>query len=213
MGPCSLCGRPVLGLAGQDWSLLSWMLDADPATVAGVRPGPCHVRCLDESGSGRRWAEAVERYHCTRWPDAAAGRDAGVRWRLHGSPPARRFHLWRSDGRLASFPYAAVRHDPVALTVDLAEVGTAPATLLHDAMGTDAYAVEVPLSRVLAALGLADRYPDGRGSVTRRTRNLGTAHRPELIDVLVARHALALDPGCRRAAHLVVMGSGHGFER
>ena len=41
--------------------------------------------------------------------DRVSGLDAGVRWRLHRSPHPRRFHLWRADGRLSSFPYAAAR--------------------------------------------------------------------------------------------------------
>ena len=115
-GRCSLCGRLVLGLAGQDWCVLPWMLDGDDG---GVRAGPCHVRCLDERGVARRWAEAVE----------------------------------------------------------------------------------ATLARVVAGLGLTDRYPDGAGVVTHRWRNVGTAPHTEMIDMVVARHPLTLDDGCRRAAH------------
>jgi hypothetical protein len=200
VGRCSLCDRLVLGLAGQDWCVLPWMLD-DGAADAEVRPGPCHVRCLQELGVARDWAGAVEAYHLTRWPDWISGLDAGVRWRLHRSPHARRFHLWRADGRLSSFPYAAARHDPAAVTTELAEVGSGYAEALLTAMGTDGAGVEVPLPRVVAALDLTNRYPDISGWITHRLTNVGTAHQPELIDFLVARHPLALDSGCRTAAY------------
>jgi hypothetical protein len=179
------------------------MLD-DGADDAEVRPGPCHVRCLQELGVARAWAEAVEAYHCSRWPHWLSGLDAGVRWRLHRSPNSRRFHLWRADGRLSSFPHAAARHDPAPVAADLAEVGSGYAEVLLAAMGTDGAGLEVPLSRVIAALGLTDRYPGVAGSITHRLTNVGTAGRPELIDILVARHPLALDTGCRRAVHALM---------
>ncbi len=199
-GRCSLCDRLVLGLTGHDWCVLPWMVDEGLAG-AEVLPGPCHVRCLHELGAARIWAEAVEAYYCARWPRWLSGRDGAVRWRLHGSPRARRFHLWRADGRLSSFSYAAARHDPASVTAELAEMGSAYAEVVLAAMGADGSGVEVPLARVIAGLDLADRYPDGVGSITRRLRNVGTARRPELVDLLVARHPLTLDPGCRRAAH------------
>lgn len=199
-GRCSLCDRLVLGLAGHDWCVLPWMVD-DGLGSAEVLPGPCHVRCLHELGAARQWAEAVEAWYCTRWPLWLTGHDGGVRWRLHAGPRSRRFHLWRADGRLSSFPYAATRHHPAALVAELAEVGSTYADVLLAAMGTDGIGVEVPLARVIAGLELSDRYPDGAGSVTHRLRNVGTARRPEMIDVLEARHPLVLDDGCRRAAH------------
>ena len=159
------------------------------------------MRCLQELGTARIWAEAVEAYYCSRWPRWLTGSDGSVRWRLHSSPQARRFHLWRADGRLSSFPYAAARHHPVSVTAELAEVGSAYAEVVLAAMGTDGTGVEVPLDRVIAGLKLADRYPDGAGSITHRLRNVGTARRPALVDLLVARHPLTLDLGCRRAAH------------
>lgn len=186
--PCTLCDRLVLGLAGHDWTVLPWMV----APGTGVLPGPCHVRCLADLGCARAWAEAVEAYHCRRWPLWLAGVDAGVRWRLHGSRAVRRFHLWRSDGRLSSFPYAALTAHPLRLSTVLAEVGTAHAATLLTAMGTDAYGVDVPLTAVLTALGLADRYPRLTGTVTRRG------------DLVAARHTLRLPAPCRRAArHLM----------
>ena len=198
MTECSLCGRPVLGLAGQDWSVLPWMVDDG---AAGVRLGPAHVRCLHERGAARQWADAVEAYHCTRWPRWLTGVDDGVRWRLHVSAPARVFHLWRSDGRLTTFPYAALSQD---LTTELAEVGSDDAAALVNAMGAAGTGVEVPLVRLLDDLDLADRYPESAGSVARRLRSVGTPGRPELIEVLVARHPLSLGPGCRRAAHALM---------
>jgi hypothetical protein len=190
---CTLCDRLVLGLAGQDWTVLPWML----AGEGDIPPGPCHARCLDESGAAGSWAEAVEAYHCHRWPRWLSGSDAGIRWRLHSSRPARRFHLWRSDGRLLSFPYAAaLRPGPLLLATELAELGSAHAAALLAAMGTDEPGVEVPLSAVIAALGLADRYPDGTGSVTRRLRVVGA----DATDVLEVRHPLPLAPACRHAA-------------
>jgi hypothetical protein len=201
---CSLCDRLVLGLAGHDWCVLPWMLDAT-VTVADVRPGSCHVRCLQEGGMARSWADAVQEYHCARWPRWRSGVAAGIRWRLHHSPPARRFHLWRTDGRLFSFPAALAGPTPEGvagpeLTVELAEAGSAQAAVLLAAMGTDQNDVEVSLTRVVAALGLADRYPLRSGGVTRRLRNAGTARRCEPIDVLVARHPLHLDRAVLRAA-------------
>jgi hypothetical protein len=192
---CSLCDRPVLGLPGHDWSVLPWMLDPG---ATHVPPGPAHVLCLQERGIAREWAEAVEAYYCQRWPRWLTG----SHWRLHVSPPARLFHLWRSDGRLSSFPYASLRHDPALLVTELAEVGNAAA--LVTAMGPAETGVEVPLARVLTALGLADRYPAGAGSIARRLRSVGTPGRPELIEVLVARHPLLLDAECRRAAHALM---------
>jgi len=203
VGRCSLCGRLVLGLAGQDWCVLPWMLDAG-ADDAEVRPGPCHALCLQELGVAGVWAAAVEGYHCSRWPDWISGLDAGVRWRLHRSPQARRFHLWRADGRLSSFPYAAARQHPAAVTTDLAEMGSRYAEVLLAAMGTDGAGIEVPLPSLVAALALTDRYPGISGSITHRLTNVGTAHRPELIDFLVARHPLALDSGCRTAAYELI---------
>jgi hypothetical protein len=186
---CTLCDRLVLGLAGHDWTALPWMLTAG----SGVSPGPCHVRCLDERACGAVWAEAVEAYHCRRWPLWLAGVDDGVRWRLHGSRSARRFHLWRADGKLTSFPYAATRTRAMRITTALAEVGTGHAADLLAAMGTDAFGVGVPLAYVVSGLGVSDRYPRIAGTVTR----LAT-------DVLVARHSLALDPGCREAASVLI---------
>jgi hypothetical protein len=194
MPTCTICRRLVLGLAGQDWTVLPWMVES---AAAEVPAGPCHVRCLADHGAAAAWAAAVEAYHCTRWPRWLAGTDAGVRWRLHSSRPARRFHLWRSDGRLASFPYAAIRPGPLHVATDLAELGTAHAAALLAAMGTDEPGVEVPLVTVIAALDLADRYPLGTGGVTRRLRVVGG----EAVDVLAVRHPLPLLPACRRAAH------------
>jgi hypothetical protein len=200
-GRCSLCDRPVLGLAGHDWSVLPWMLDDGDA---GVLPGPAHCRCLHDRGIARIWAEAVESYHCTRWPRWLAGVGDGVRWRLHHSPRARRFHLWRTDGILSSFPYAAIRPDPPLLVTELAEVGSGTAAALLAAMGTGEAGVEVPLDRVIDRLGLTDRYPAVQGSIARRRRHVGTAARPERIDLVIARHPLRLDAGCRRAAHALM---------
>ena len=190
----------MLGLTGHDWCVLPWMVDEGLAE-AEVLPGPCHVRCLHELGTARIWAEAVEAYYCARWPLWRSGSDGAVRWRLHGSPRARRFHLWRSDGRLSSFPYAAARHDPASVTAELAEVGSAYAEVVLAAMGSEGSRAEVPLARVITGLDLADRYPDQAGSITHRLRDVGTARRSELVDLLVARHPLILDPGSRRAAH------------
>ncbi|MEV4345755.1 hypothetical protein AB0J83_14890 [Actinoplanes sp. NPDC049596] len=206
---CELCGRLVLGLAGRDWTLLSWMTGDEP----GVVPGPCHVACLHDRGVAAVWAEAVEAYHCARWPVFVTGRDGPARWRLHASPRVRRLHLWRSDGRLASFPYSSMGLNPPGVTADLAEVGSAAAEVLLEAMGTDEIGAPVPLPRLIEGLGLADRYPGVAGTVTRRIRNVGTARRPELVDVLESRVDLALDAGCREAARDLVVGSGHGHER
>jgi hypothetical protein len=112
---CSLCDRLVLGLAGQDWCVLPWMFDAG-VTDDEVLPGSCHVRCLHELGVARLWAESVQEYYCLRWPQWRRGLTAGVRWRLHCSPRARRFHLWRADGRLSSFPFSALTTPFSALT-------------------------------------------------------------------------------------------------
>jgi hypothetical protein len=211
---CELCGRLVLGLTGQDWAALPWMTNDARTTEAGMTTevrGSCHVRCLIERAVASAWAEAVEGYHCARWPIFEEGRAGSVRWRLHCSPSARRLHLWRSDGRLSSFPYDAIGREPESVTADLAEVGSAHASVLMRAMGDGG--ARAPLSRVIAGLGLADRYPDDRGTVVRRVRNVGTVRRPEMLDVLVARHPLSLDPACRRAARRLVMGSVHGHER
>ncbi|MEU8814671.1 hypothetical protein [Actinoplanes sp. NPDC048796] len=202
---CELCGRLVLGLTGHDWTLLPWMAGAG----AGVLVGPCHVRCLAEWGVAAEWAAAVEAYHCSRWPLFLEGRDGPVRWRLHASPRVRRLQLWRSDGRLASFPYSAIASEPPSVTADLAEVGGAHAEILLVAMGTAETGVAVPLSRLVDGLGLSDRYPGCAGTVTRVIRNAGTARRPEPVDVLESRTDLALETGCRRAARELVVGSGH----
>jgi hypothetical protein len=192
---CSLCERLVLGLEGQDWCPLPWMLGSGRADDE-IRPGACHVRCLHDRGVARLWAEAVEDYYCLRWPRWCAGRTAGVRWRLHSSHRARRFHLWRADGRLSSFPYASLTAGTThpQLTTEVAEVGSGYAAALLDAMGITGSGVPVPLSQVVSALGLADRYPAVQGVLARR---LGRG-RP---DVLVARYRLVLDALSRRAAH------------
>ncbi|MFI5891182.1 hypothetical protein ACIA5D_13835 [Actinoplanes sp. NPDC051513] len=193
---CTLCDRLVLGLAGHDWTVLPWMV----APGSGALPGPCHVRCLADLECASAWASAVEAYHCKRWPLWLAGVDAGVHWRLHSSRSARQFHLWRSDGRLISFPYAVLTAGPVRLTTDLAEVGTAHAATLLRAMGTDADGVDVPLAYVITALDLSDRYPRLSGTVTRDLRG----ESPDAADVVTARHPLPLPPACRRAAgHLM----------
>jgi hypothetical protein len=199
---CSLCDRPVLGLAGQDWCVLPWMLDA-AVREDDVLPGSCHVRCLHELGVAGAWAQAVQEYHCTRWPLWRAGVESGVRWRLHCSTRARRFHLWRADGRLSSFSFGSVlaaRRGRLRLTAELGEVGSAHATPLLAAMGTAANGVEVPLAAVVAALGLADRYPASTGYLARRLRDLGTTGQADLGDVLIARYPLPLGTPVLRAA-------------
>jgi hypothetical protein len=221
---CSLCDRLVLGLAGQDWCVLPWMVDAG-VTDDEVLPGSCHVRCLHELGVARLWAEAVQDYYCLRWPQWRRGLTAGVRWRLHCSPPARRFHLWRADGRLSSFPFSALttrrpfscpaaghvfsglaagRPELVELTTEVGEVGSAHSATLLAAMGTDENGVAVPLGDVVAALGLIDRYPVVDGFLVRRLKNLGLPRRPDLIDILVAHYSLPLDAPCVRAAHELI---------
>jgi hypothetical protein len=170
-----------------------------------VLPGACHVRCLHDHGVGRRWAEAVEDYYCLRWPQWRTGRSAGVRWRLHGSRHARRFHLWRSDGRLTSFPYAALAAAAPTpeLTTEVAEVGTGYAAVLLHAMGTDESGVPVPLPEVVAALGLADRYPAVEGVLARRL----SGRRPDVPDILIARYRLALDAPVLRASRALIRAS------
>jgi hypothetical protein len=181
---CTLCGRLVLGLTGHDWTALPWML----APGTGVLPGPCHVRCLQESGAAGSWAAAVEAYHRERWPRWLAGIDAGVGWRLHSSRVARRFHLWRSDGAMASFPYGVLTVPPFRTGTDLAETGTAHAATLLAAMATDHPGAGVPLPRMIERLRLTDRYPFVEGTV-RLLRN-----------VVVADHPLALTRSCVDAA-------------
>jgi len=205
----------VLGLAGQDWCALSWMFGAGVSD--DVLPGACHVRCLQELGVARLWARAVQEYYCRRWPQWRTGLSAGVPWRLHCSPRARRFHLWRADGRLSSFPFSALAgrrllSDPFGrpapglaeLTTDVAEVGGAHSATLLAAMGTHENGVAVPLADVVAALDLADRYPAANGFLVRRLRNVGLSRRPELVDILVAHYSLSLDVPCFRAAHELI---------
>jgi hypothetical protein len=201
---CSLCERLVLGLEGQDWCVLPWMLAAG-VTDDEVLPGACHVRCLRELGVARLWAEAVQDYYCRRWPQWRTGLTAGVRWRLHSSPQARRFHLWRADGRLSSFPYAALAggRDDAELTTEVGEVGSDHSAVLLAAMGTTESGVPVPLGDVIGELGLADRYPATDGVLIRRL----SGARPDVRDVLVARYRLALDRSCRWAAHDLIRGA------
>jgi hypothetical protein len=163
------------------------------------------VRCLHDRGVARLWAEAVEEYYCLRWPQWRAGRTAGVRWRLHRSPHARRLFLWRADGRLSTFPYASLTAGAAhpELTAEVAEVGTAYSATLLAAMGTIESGVPVPLAEVVAALGLADRYPAAEGVLARRLRGA----RPDVSDVLVARYRLALDAPCLRAARALIRAS------
>jgi hypothetical protein len=217
---CSLCDRLVLGLAGQDWCVLPWMLDAG-VTDDEVLPGSCHVRCLHDLGVARLWAEAVQEYYCLRWPQWRTGLTAGVRWRLHCGPRARRFHLWRADGRLSSFPFSALttrrpfgavptfsagRPGLAELTTEVGEVGSAHSATLLAAMGTGENGVLVPLADVVAALGLTDRYPVVDGFLVRRLKNLGTPRRPDLVDILVAHCWLPLDAPCVRAARELIRG-------
>lgn len=178
---------------------------ATEVTDDQILPGACHVRCLRDLGVARLWAEAVEEYYCLRWPQWRTGRSAGVRWRLHGSHHARRFYLWRADGRLSSFPYAALSAGAGVpeLTTEIAEVGTAYADVLLDAMGTTESGVAVPLSEVVAALGLSDRYPAAEGTVARRLRG----RRPDVRDVIVARYRMTLDAPCRDAARALIRGA------
>jgi hypothetical protein len=195
----------VLGLTGQDWCVLPWMLGA--AVADDVRPGSCHVECLRDSGRAAAWARAVQDYHRTRWPRWRSGVAAGVHWRLHAGPQAERLHLWRADGRLSSFPYTAVagtRNGSLRLATDLAEVGSAHAAVLMAAMGTEDADVEVPLADVIAALDLTDRYPYGSGTVARRPAGAGASRRPEPLDVLVAHHPLRLDVRGLHAARELV---------
>jgi len=203
-GRCSLCERLVLGFEGQDWVVLPWMIAAGEPEDE-ILPGPCHVRCQHDLGVARLWAEAVEEYYCLRWPRWRAGRSAGVRWRLHGSHHARRFYLWRADGRLSSFPYAALSaaSGPPELTSEVAEVGTGYADALLAAMGTTESGVPVALSEVVAALGLTDRYPAVDGVLARRLRG----RRTDVRDVLVARYRVALDASCRDAARALLRGA------
>jgi hypothetical protein len=201
---CSLCERLVLGLEGQDWSVLPWMLAAG-VTDDEVLPGACHVRCLHDLQVARLWAEAVQEYYCRRWPQWRTGLTAGVRWRLHSSPQARRFHLWRADGRLSSFPYAALAGGGVdaELTAEIGEVGSDHSAVLLAAMGTTESGVPVPLDEVIGELGLADRYPAAEGVLTRKL----SGGRPDVRDILVARYRLALDLSCRRAANDLIRGA------
>lgn len=199
---CSLCDRLVLGLSGQDWSVLPWML----GSAGGEVPlGPCHVRCLHEAGVARTWAEAVRDYHHARWPAGRSGVADGVGWRLHAGPRARRLHLWRTDGRLASFPFAAVNRagdGPLRLTTELAESGSDHGTVLLAAMSAGESATSadaVPLADVLAALDLTDRYPYAAGTVSRRRANA---------DLVIAEHPLHLDLRCRYAARELIRASG-----
>jgi hypothetical protein len=192
-----------------------------------ILPGTCHVRCLHDLGVARLWAEAVEDYYHLRWPQWRTGRSAGVRWRLHSSHHARRFHLWRADGRLSSFPYAALTTAAVSsaalssaavdsaavdsaalssaapaieLTTEVAEVGTHYAAVLLNAMGTSESGTPVPLPEVIGALGLTDRYPAVDGVLARRLRS----RRPDVPDILIARYRLVLDAAVLRAARALI---------
>ena len=63
---CQVCGRIVLGLAGQDVVLKSYFLrrDNSDANSAEARiSGPCHLRCLLNSGYGGFWASRVRDYY------------------------------------------------------------------------------------------------------------------------------------------------------
>jgi hypothetical protein len=199
-----LCSRLVLGLEGHDWVVLPWMLAGDVPDDE-VLPGACHVRCLHDLGVARLWAEAVEEYYCLRWPQWRTGRHAGVRWRLHSSHHARRFHLWRADGRLSSFPYASLTAGAGTpeLTTEVAEVGTGYAAVLLDAMGTIESGVPVPLPEVVAALGLTDRYPAVDGVLARRL----SGRRPDVSDILIARYRLVLAAPVLGAARALIVGA------
>jgi hypothetical protein len=179
----------------------------------------------------RLWAAAVQEYYCRRWPQWRTGLTAGVRWRLHCSPRARRFYLWRADGRLSSFPFSAViggrafsgpvgslaaagpseslaagRLGRVELITEVGEVGSAYSATLLAAMDTDENGVAVPLADVVAALDLTDRYPVVDGFLVRRLKNLGLTRRPELVDLLVAHYSLPLDVPCFRATRELSRG-------
>ena len=184
--------------------MLPWML-ATGVSDDEILPGACHVRCLRDLGVARLWAEAVEEYYCLRWPQWRTGRSAGVRWRLHAGHRARRFYLWRADGRLSSFPYAALSAGAGTpqLTTEIAEVGTGYADVLLWAMGTTESGLPIRLSEVIAALGLTDRYPAADGVLARRL----SGGRPEVPDVIVARYRMALEPSCRDAARALLRGA------
>ncbi|MGX6602280.1 hypothetical protein ACWKSP_09130 [Micromonosporaceae bacterium Da 78-11] len=131
--------------------------------------------------------------------------------RLHVSRRAERFHLWRADGRLSSFPFATVTEadtGPLRLTTDLAEIGSAHASVLLKAMGPGQAEAGASLAEVIAALDLTDRYPYDTGTVTRRPTNVGTTHHPELIDFLVADHPLHLDLRTLHTARSLTRGQG-----
>ncbi|CCH18827.1 Protein of unknown function [Micromonospora lupini str. Lupac 08] len=110
--PCCFCRRLTLGLVGQDFYLAPYFLDTDRSFADG-RYGQCHLKCLQESGLGRRWASGVSDYFCRRWPDWI-GIDGGAS-RVHVSPPTRGIILWSAQGWFAELPFN-VLHDAAADT-------------------------------------------------------------------------------------------------
>ncbi|WP_410818092.1 hypothetical protein [Micromonospora sp. 050-3] len=91
---------------GQDFYLAPYSLGPDRSGTDD-RSGQCHLRCLRESGLGRRWASGSSDYFCRRWPDWT-GVDGGA-WRVHVSPRARTFVLWSAHGWFAQLPFHVVQ--------------------------------------------------------------------------------------------------------
>jgi hypothetical protein len=197
-----------------------------------ILPGTCHVRCLHDLGVARLWAEAVEDYYHLRWPQWRTGRSAGVRWRLHSSHHARRFHLWRADGRLSSFPYAALTaaalNSSSLNSSSLNSSALSSAALSSAALNPAAPAIELTTevaevgtgyaAVLLNAMGTSDSgipvpLPEVIGALGLTDRYPAVegvlarrlrGRRPDVPDILIARYRLVLDAAVLRAARALI---------
>jgi len=168
--PCFICGSTVLGLAGQDTKLDTFLLrpgEQDDEVLANDAYGPCHLSCLIGSRWASFWAERTVQ-------NLTFVRKLGA---LHRSDDLNVFRnraiaetvAIRSNGWMASFADDALKtaeEVPEGLLVSVStpamlDVAADPA--LHEEIAAALAANRsFPLFEYVSRLGLADRlwFPD-----------------------------------------------------
>jgi hypothetical protein len=131
MSSCFLCHRPVLGIAGIESFLDSYLLNGmdEQGLIDGGLVGECHLVCLERHPCGATWAKALIRHYSGPRRYRHHAKMPGMQVLVGGRPEAywvvkdNGFHVLLSPGEFMSScqtasPVRRLRRQRVALCGD-----------------------------------------------------------------------------------------------